>query len=92
MKATQRMATRLIDDPKRPRCHGPRGASAAVPLRRQARYTGMMYEKYSPMTLTDVTTAYVPLLIVARNATTAHNQMAGAGVDGRSQPLVRLPA
>ena len=33
------------------------------------------------MTLTEVTTAYVPLLIVARNATATHNQIAGAGVE-----------
>ena len=30
------------------------------------------------MTLMDVTTAYVPLLIVAANATTTHSQIAGA--------------
>jgi hypothetical protein len=40
-----------------------------------------MYEKYNPMTLTDVTTAYVPLLIVAANATRTHSHIAGAGVE-----------
>ena len=57
MKATHIIATTLIADPKRPRCHGPRGTSIAEPLARQASHTGTMYDTYRPITLMDVTTA-----------------------------------
>src|SRR5262249_37825128 len=80
MNATQTIATRLIADPNRPRCHGPRGTSLDESRVRQRRYTGAMYAMYNPMTLIDVTTAYVPLLIVAAKAVVTESQIAGAGV------------
>src|SRR5262245_13747523 len=80
MNATQTIATRLIVRPNRPRCQGPRGASIGEPRARQRKYTGAMYARYRPITLIDVTTAYVPLVIVAAKAVATESQIAGAGV------------
>src|SRR5262245_32426929 len=54
-KMTQRMAAKLIAALYRPKCHGPRSISRAAPLARHERYTGITYERYSPIVLIEVT-------------------------------------